>query len=136
MTTLTTASLPQAAIAEYLKHGGFERHLRTLRQTLSVQLEFMRQSLERHFPAGCKITRPEGGYILWIELPRAVEALRLHRLALEKHVSVAPGPIFSAQRSFSNCIRINFGHPWSKEMDDAVKTLGTLTAELINPGNV
>src|SRR5262245_59002948 len=128
MTTLTTASLPQAAIAEYLKHGGFERHLRTLRQTLSVQLEFMRQGLERHFPAGCKITRPEGGYMLWIELPRAVEALRLHRLALEKRVSVAPGPNFSAQRSYSNCIRINFGH--------AVKTLGTLTAELMNPGNV
>jgi len=136
MTTLATASLPQAAIAEYLKHGGFERHLRKLRHSLSVQLESMRQGLERHFPAGCKITRPEGGYMLWIELPRAVDALRLHRLALEKHISVAPGPIFSAKRSYSNCMRINFGHPWSKAIDDAVKTLGTLTAELMCSGNV
>jgi DNA-binding transcriptional MocR family regulator len=54
MTTLTTASLPQVAIAEYLKHGGFERHLRALRHTLSVQLESMRQSVEKYFPPGCK----------------------------------------------------------------------------------
>src|SRR5262249_60592480 len=101
-----------------------------------VQLESMRQGLERHFPAGCKITRPEGGYMLWIELPRAVDALCLHRLALEKHISVAPGPIFSAKRSYSNCMRINFGHPWSTAIDDAVKTLGTLTAELMCSGNV
>ena len=131
MTTLTTASLPQAAIAEYLKHGGFERHLRTLRHTLSVQLENMRQTVERHFPAGCRLTRPEGGYMLWIELPRGVEALRLHQLALGKRISVAPGPIFSAQRRYPNFIRVNFGHPWSNVMDDAVKTLGVLTAELV-----
>ena len=68
--------------------------------------------------------------MLWIELPQGVEALRLHQLALEKRISIAPGPIFSAQRRYSNFIRVNFGHPWSKAMDDAVKTVGTLTAEL------
>ena len=130
MTTLTTASLPQAAIADYLKHGGFERHLRTLRHKLAVQLEYMRQAVEKHFPGGCRVTRPEGGYMLWIELPQGVEALRLHQLALEKRISVAPGPIFSAQRRYSNFIRVNFGHPWSKAMDDAVKILGALTADL------
>jgi len=130
MTTLTTASLPQAAIADYLKHGGFERHLRTLRHSLSVQREQMRQSVERHFPAGYRVTRPEGGYMLWIELPGGVEALRLHQVALERRISVAPGPIFSAQRRYSNFIRVNFGHPWSKGTDDAVKTLGTLITDL------
>ena len=133
MTTLTTASLPQAAIADYLKHGGCERHLRTLRHTLSVQLEYLRQALERYFPAGFKVTRPEGGYLLWIELPHGVDALVLHQLALEKRISVAPGPIFSAQRRYSNFIRVNFGHPWSKAIDDAVNTLGKLTAELARP---
>jgi DNA-binding transcriptional MocR family regulator len=44
MTTLTTASLPQATIAKYLKHGGFERHLRGLRNNLSVQLQQIRQA--------------------------------------------------------------------------------------------
>jgi DNA-binding transcriptional MocR family regulator len=38
MTSISTASLPQAALAEYLKHGGFERHLRRFRQRLSAAL--------------------------------------------------------------------------------------------------
>ena len=136
MTTLTTASLPQATIAAYLKHGGFERHLRGLRHNLSVQLQQIREALASYFPAGCRATRPEGGCMLWIELPRGVDALRMHQLALEKRISVAPGPIFSAQRSYSNFIRVNFAHPWSETMDNAVKTLGALTAELMRPGNI
>jgi DNA-binding transcriptional MocR family regulator len=67
--------------------------------------------------------------MLWIELPRGVEALRLHQVALKKPISVAPGPIFSAQRRFF--IRVNFGHPWSNVMDDAMTTLGALTAEQV-----
>jgi DNA-binding transcriptional MocR family regulator len=132
VTTISTASLPQAAIAEYLKHGGYERHLRALRHRLSLQLDQMRQALGTHFPEGCRVTRPEGGYMLWIELPQAVDALRLHQLAIEKNISIAPGPLFSAQRRYPNFIRVNFGHPWSKPMDHAVRTLGALTAELMS----
>ena len=57
-------------------------------------------------------------------------------ISLLLRISVAPGPIFSAQRSYSNFIRVNFAHPWSETMDNAVKTLGTLTTELMRPGNV
>ena len=127
MTTLSTASLPQVAIADFLKHGGFDRHLRTLRHRLSVQLHQMREALHYRFPAECRITRPEGGYMLWIELPQPVDALRLQEIALTKHISIAPGPIFSAQRRYGNFVRINFGHPWSQSIDNAVRTLGALT---------
>ena len=91
----------------------------------------MRQSLESNLPEGCRLTRPEGGYMLWVELPTAVDALRLHHMALKHHISIAPGPIFSAQRRYTNFIRVNFGHPWSKKIDDAVRTLGTITTELL-----
>ena len=132
MTTLSTASLPQVAIAEYLKHGGYDRHLRALRHHLSVQLHEMRTALTVHFPIECRITRPEGGYVLWIELPQGVDALRLHRMALGHNISIAPGPIFSVQRRYTNFIRLNYGHPWSDRMDRAIQTLGTLAKELMN----
>lgn len=96
MTTLSTASLPQLAIAEYLKHGGYERHLRRLRHTLKPQ----RQALSAHLPTACRLTRPEGGYFLWVELPATVDALGLHELAVAEGISIALGPIFSAQRKY------------------------------------
>lgn len=130
MTTLSTASLPQAAITEYLKHGGFEGHLRRLRQALGAQCHEMMRAVCQYFPPACRMTRPEGGYMLWIELPKSVDALRLHQLALAEGISVAPGPIFSAQRKYRNYVRLNFGYPWSARLERAVRTLGRLVASI------
>lgn len=116
----------QAALAEYLKHGGYENHLRHLRSTLAAQEAAMVAEIERSFPAGTRLARPRGGYFLWVELPPAIDALALHRQALAQGISIAPGPIFSAKREFRNCIRINTGHPWSPQIANAVATLAWL----------
>jgi DNA-binding transcriptional MocR family regulator len=41
-------------------------------------------------------------------------------------ISIAPGPMFSAQRAYANCIRLNYGHPWDARIAAAVATLGKL----------
>ena len=113
LTTTLSASAPaQAAIADYLAKGGYDKHLRQLRHALSIQQNAMIEAVVRHFPKGTRATRPEGGYFLWVELPRGIDALAVHREALSLGVSVAPGPIFSARHEFSNCLRLNYGHPW------------------------
>ena len=61
---------------------------------------------------------------MWVELPRGVDTLELHRLALEQGISVAPGPIFSPRREFRNCLRLNYGHPWSADLDRAMQSSG------------
>jgi DNA-binding transcriptional MocR family regulator len=68
--------------------------------------------------------------MLWIELPKSVDALQLHQLALAQGISLAPGPIFSAKRKYRNCVRLNFGYPWSPQTEKALKTLGQLATAL------
>ena len=129
LTTTLSASAPaQAAIADYLAKGGYDKHLRQLRHALLAQQAAMIQSINRHFPKGTRTTRPSGGYFLWVELPGKVDALALHRQAIRLGVSVAPGPMFSAHRNFTNCLRLNYGHPWDKRSEDALNTLGKLIA--------
>lgn len=130
MTTLSTASLPQATIAEFLKHGAYERHLRHLRHTLASQCQEMMRAISQYFPHGCRMTRPSGGYMLWVELPKGIDALQLHRLALAEGISIAPGPIFSAQRKYRNCVRLNFAYPWTTQLEKSVRKLGQLAASL------
>jgi DNA-binding transcriptional MocR family regulator len=36
--------------------------------------------------------------------------------------------MFSARAGFGNCMRLNYGHPWSGAMAEAVATLGRLAA--------
>jgi DNA-binding transcriptional MocR family regulator len=126
--TLSASAPAQGALADYLAKGGYDRHLRQLRHALSVQQSAMAQAVVRYFPVGSKATRPLGGYFLWIELPEDVDALAIHHSALSLGISVAPGPMFSAERRFQNCIRLNYGHPWDERTEAAMATLGRIVA--------
>jgi len=143
LTTTLSASVPaQAAVAEYLARGGYDRHLRELRHTLSMQQSAVMQAVVKYFPAGTRATRPLGGYFLWLELPEKVNTLVLHQQALSLGISIAPGPMFSAQRSFTNCLRLNYGHAWNERSEAALASLGRLVsaysdgrrAPIIKPG--
>ncbi|MNN08732.1 putative HTH-type transcriptional regulator YdcR [compost metagenome] len=114
------------ALADYLAQGGYDRHLRQLRLTLAAQQNTMLQAIAVHFPPGTRVTRPQGGYFVWVEMPVGIDALALHRSALAVGISIAPGPIFSATRAFRHCIRLNYGHPWSPQLEEAIATLGRL----------
>ena len=129
MTRSLAASAPaQCALADYLAKGGYDKHLRQLRHALAGQQSAMLDAVARHFPKGTRATRPDGGYFLWLELAGGVDALELQRRALSLGISVAPGPMFSAQRAFRHFIRLNYGHPWSERSEAAMATLGRLAA--------
>jgi DNA-binding transcriptional MocR family regulator len=124
--TLSASGPAQGALAEYLEQGGYDRHLRRLRETLQAQQDLMANAIAREFPAGTRVTRPQGGFFLWLEMPAAVDALALHRQALARGISVAPGPIFSASGQFGNALRLNYGHPWDDGKADAIRVLGEM----------
>ncbi len=126
VTSMAAPSLPQLVMAEFLESGSYDRHVRRLRATLACQMESVRQAIAKYFPAGTRISRPAGGYMLWIELPQRVDGLRLHRAALAERISILPGILFSATGRYKNYIRINCGHVWTEAHDRALLTLGRL----------
>lgn len=124
--TIATPTLSQATVAEFLKSGQYERHLRELRQSFSSQVNRMTDAVIRSFPEKTCVTRPAGGFVLWAELPRGFDSLALQQEALKHGISFAPGPIFSAKKSFRNCLRLNCGLPWSPRLEKAIEKLGLL----------
>lgn len=126
MTTLSAGVPTQVALAEYLQHGGYDKHLRRLRHVFEMQQGQMIDAIGRHFPDDVRVSRPDGGYFLWVELAAGFDALALHRAALEHGIGIAPGPIFSARQGYRNCIRLNYGHLWGDAAEAAVAKLGAL----------
>lgn len=131
MTTISPSVPAQAALADYLQHGGYDRHLRKLRHGLEMQQSAMLASAARHFPASTRVTRPAGGYFLWFEFPERLDSLQMLSLALAQGISLAPGPIFSASQGFRHCARLNYGHPWNPRSEQAMEVLGRLVAGLL-----
>jgi DNA-binding transcriptional MocR family regulator len=127
ITTSLGTSMPiQLGIAQMLRHGSYDAHLTRLRAALAKQQGIALDLLRKHFPSGYRVSPPDGGYFLWIELAPEVDSLEVHRLAIESNISIAPGPIFSARREFKNYIRLNYGHPWTPQMERAMAKLGQI----------
>jgi DNA-binding transcriptional MocR family regulator len=132
MTSLSPSMPAQAAIADYLQHGGYDRHLRRLRYALEDQQRAMLAAIARHFPGQSRVSQPQGGYFLWVELPEQLDSLKVFKMALAQGISIAPGPIFSATRRFANCIRLNYGSPWDDTCERAMETLGRIIRSLLS----
>ncbi len=131
LANVANASLPQMVVAEFLESGGYDRHVKRLRTKLATQVDCVRQAIAKYFPDGTRISRPAGGYMLWVELPPRVDALKLYRAALRQNISILPGAVFSATNRFKNHIRLNCGHTWSETYDRALLTLGRLCEKAV-----
>jgi len=123
-----TNPITQRVLAETLESGAFERHLRSLRRQFQVQVEQMIAAVTRHFPPGTHVARPLGGFVLWVELPERTHTEKLWRKAIAAGIAFVPGELFSPNRLYRNCLRLNCGNPWSEAIENAVKRLGALAA--------
>ncbi|MBL7838733.1 MAG: PLP-dependent aminotransferase family protein [Cyclobacteriaceae bacterium] len=130
MHTVSTNTLSQAAIAHFLSNGRYELHLRHLRKALHTQSLRYIQAICEYLPDDTKMTRPQGGFALWIELNKKINTYKLHKKALKHNIGIAPGQIFSSQARFENCLRLSYGEPWSTRIEEGIKTLGKLVKEM------
>jgi DNA-binding transcriptional MocR family regulator len=124
--TLGTPVVLQKTVSDFLRNGGYDHHLRSIRRAYHQQLQLCSQAILRSFPEGTRLSRPEGGFILWVELPHGVDTLVLHQEALRHRINTAPGPLFSVKDRYRTCLRMSCGIPWSDTIHDAVRTLGDL----------
>lgn len=123
-----TNPLTQMVLAEYLESGASDRHLRRLRAQYARQVEQMMNAVARYFPAGTRMSRPQGAFVLWLELPEGIDTMQLYERALEAGVSFVPGEMFSPSGMYRNCLRLNCGNLWSTAIEDGVRRLGQLAA--------
>jgi DNA-binding transcriptional MocR family regulator len=127
--TLACPTITQLAIAEFLEHGSYDAHLRKIRTFFADQLRIFSSAVSQYFPAGVRVSRPQGGFVLWIEFDGKLDTTALAAHALNRHrIAIAPGCIFSANgKNFRNCLRLSCGFPWSARIEQAIKTLGLLS---------
>ena len=116
--------LQQLTLAEFMANGDYDRYLKTLRPVLQCNAERMSALVAQNFPTQTRTSKPVGGSVLWLELPRSVDSVQLFDDAIQAGISIAPGPIFSPCDCFENFIRLSFGHPWSDEIEKSIRWLG------------
>ncbi len=128
---ISSPTLTQAAMAHFLQIGRYEYHLKNLRKALHLQCLRYMQAIIEYFPEDTKVSRPHGGFVLWVQLNKKVNAFKLRTEAMKHNISIVPGKIFSVSCNYSHCIRISFGKPWDEDADYGLMMLGKLIQKMM-----
>ncbi|MCX2840564.1 PLP-dependent aminotransferase family protein [Microbulbifer thermotolerans] len=126
-----SVNLPlQVALADFVNTGHYRRHLQRLRLALAEQLTVYRRTLKNVMPAETAISRPDGGFVLWLTLAESFDGMALFEAAAARNISIVPGQVFSSLGRYRNCIRINCGWPLERRLKRNLQVLGEIASEL------
>jgi len=133
-TDLSDSMLLQAALAEFVADGSYDRHLRKLRRVLRERRDALLSALEREMPGGVRWTRPDGGYQVWVELPEGLDTGELLADAVGVGVLFAPGFQFNHDGRASNRLRLTYAMADSEPLRRGVEALARLVRERLERG--
>jgi DNA-binding transcriptional MocR family regulator len=124
--SLDLASSPvlQAGLAHFCRSGAYDRHVRRLARELGRRLEAAEEALAAHLPEGSTFTRPQGGFVLWVTLPAALDTLTLLPAARAAGVVYSPGQIFFTDQRRSSALRLSLAQADAAEIARGVRILG------------
>jgi len=127
--SISSTTIVQEAVGNFMRSGKYEKHLRQLRWTLQTNYQHYVQAIADFFPPGTKTTRPQGGLALWVEFDKRIDTTILYERAIRHKISIAPGRIFTLQNQFQNCMRLCTGLPWSDALKIKLRQLGNLAGK-------
>ena len=75
--TLACPTITQLAVAEFLEHGSYDAHLRKIRTFFANQVQLFSNAISSYFPSAIRISRPQGGFVLWMEFDSKLDTTSL-----------------------------------------------------------
>lgn len=128
---LETSPLLQAALAEFVAAGGFARYQRQLCDELARRHQAAQRAFSVHLPKGCELTDPDGGFVLWLQLPNPGQGDRLCELAAARGVLALPGRVFDPQGRPSRGLRLSLGRTDTTQIEQGARVFGECAHELL-----
>lgn len=131
-TSVAESMLLSDILGEFLENGSYDLHLRHLRRLYVRQIDSVRACIANSFPAGTRVSRPQGGFILWIEMPECVNAIDLFHAAIKEKILCMPGVVCSGLTHFSHCLRLAVCFILDNAHRHAIRRLGELACIQFN----
>jgi DNA-binding transcriptional MocR family regulator len=126
-----TSLVLQAALDEFCRKGEYDAHLRRLRRTYRSRMAAAASAIAEHLPPTVHARVPQGGYCLWIELPKGVSMDELYARLGRDGVHVSHGRHFFATEPEHGCFRMSISRTQETEIEAGIAIVGRHLRELI-----
>lgn len=135
-TTFSGVTVSEKLLSQYLKKKGrYEKHLVNLNATFKENVNSIRELCEEYLPEGTIISRPRGGFCLWVKFDKKLDSFLLYKNLIKKNIAISPGIIFSSKHLFPNYIRINCGVELNEKVEKSIKVIGVEAKKIIQGNN-
>jgi DNA-binding transcriptional MocR family regulator len=125
-----SATLCEVAFRKYLEEADLDSHLKYLRALNRRRRELGRDLIEKFFPEGTAIWIPEGGFLLWVEVPPQIDTEAAYHAALRKNVAFSRGKsFFTTPEAKTSAMRINCSRPTAEKLVQGIETLGDILSQ-------
>lgn len=115
-------TLMQLALADFIETGAYAKHLKRTRYRLAEHKHYYLDYLIRQLPAGSRISQPDGGLVLWIQIPE-LDTEAIGHVAEQAGLDIRIGRLFTASDRYRDCLRINIGFPFTASVQQELQTL-------------
>ena len=115
----------QYAISDLICSGHYAKHLKRAQYTLAQNKRDYSLYLATHLPMGSRITQPDGGLVLWMQIPH-LDITRFKLAIQREKIDIRTGDIFTESHRYSDCLRINIGYPLDGRIEKQLDKLMAL----------
>lgn len=131
ITGSSTSQSVERLVYQVLTGGSYRRHVEQLRKKLQEAMQtVIPQFKKRQFMPW---HQPDGGYMLWLKMPRDVSASALAALLERQHIILAPGGHFSLQADADSFMRVNVTQCLNPKLWTALDTALSMIAVTQQP---
>ena len=122
---LSPSSFSQMLISEYLAKADWQGQIDTFRGVYRERRNAALDAMEEYLPT-LQTTRPDGGFYLWVTLPKGIDSKAMLPLAVTELVAYTPGTAFYANGGGRENLRISFCYPTPENIKVGIKRLATV----------
>ena len=118
----------QGIVNQFARSGAIERSIETVKQALQERVETLAAALERELP-DARFVKPEGGYFMWVEMPRGTDVDALFRAAAERGVQFVKGSDFVLE-GYESALRLAYSGVTPAEIEQGIALLADAYREV------
>ena len=112
-------------VATYYMRSDMPAHVARLIDVYRAKRDAMLRGLDETLKAtDAVVSRPQGGFFLWIKLPTGTDGKKLAQLAAEARVQYTPGAAFFANGGGEQHIRLAFSYEAPEKCYEGARLLG------------
>jgi DNA-binding transcriptional MocR family regulator len=126
-TYISPSMVSQAIVHQFCVSGALDRSIKTVKTALRERAHTLCEALRRELPEA-RFVAPEGGYFLWLELPRGTDVDAMFTSAAERGVQFVKGTDFVLEGGESS-LRLAYSGVTPDEIEEGVKRLAGVYRE-------